>query len=133
MVDPHVLWLRDQILERIRAAKAVKTVNGTWHAREPAGVDDDLDRAVASAGDGAIAGHIAMNDPATVVGTCLAELAILAEHRSSGAFASPASAKEHCVVCGTDYPCTTVRRLHDGYRRGNPWPRARSPRRGSER
>ena len=84
-----------------------------------AGVDDDLDRAVASAGDGAIAEHVAMNDPATVVGTCLAELAILAEHRSSGAFASPAPAGEHCVVCGTDYPCTTVRRLHDGYRRGN--------------
>ena len=138
MVDPHVLWLRDQILERIRVAKAVKTVDGTWHARQldsdgQAHVDDDLDRVAASTHDGAIADHIAINDPATVAATCLAELAILAEHRSSGAFASSASTGEHCVVCDTDYPCITVRRLHDGYRRGNPWPRARSPRRGSGR
>jgi Family of unknown function (DUF6221) len=131
MIDPHVIWLRNQILERIRIAKAVRAVDGTWHAREPdsdgpTDVDDDSDRVAASAADGAIADHIAMNDPGTVVGTCLAELAILAEHRSSGAFASPAPAEEppakkHCIVCNTDYPCNTVRRLHDGYRRRNPW------------
>jgi hypothetical protein len=131
MIDPHVIWLRNQILERIRIAKAVRTVDGTWHAREPdsdgpTDVDDDSGRVAASAADDAIAEHIAMNDPGTVVGTCLAELAILAEHRSSGAFASsvPAeepSAKEHCIVCNTDYPCNTVHRLHDGYRRRNPW------------
>lgn len=136
MIDPHVIWLRNQILERIRIAKAVKAVDGTWHAREPDSdgpteVDDDSGRVAASAADGAIAEHIAMNDPGTVVGTCLAELAILAEHRSSGAFASSAPAeeplakeppaKEHCIVCNTDYPCNTVRRLHDGYRRRNPW------------
>ena len=107
MIDPHVIWLRDQILERIRVAKAVKTA--------------DLDRAAASAHDDATAEHIARNDPGTVVGTCLAGLAILADHRSSGAFASPAPAREHCVICKTDYPCATVRRLHDGYRRSDPW------------
>ncbi len=126
MIDPHVIWLRDQILERIRIAKAVKTVGGTWHSGEPgdegpAEVDDDLDRVVAASGDGAIAEHIAMNDPGTVVETCLAELAILAEHRRSGAFAPSAPAREHCIVCHTDYPCNTVRRLHDSYRRWNPW------------
>jgi hypothetical protein len=126
MIDPHVIWLRDQILERIRVAKAVKKADGTWHTREPDNggpprVADDLDRVAASAADGTIADHIALNDPATVVGTCLAELAILAEHRSSGAFAPPTPAREHCVVCETDYPCATVRRLHDGYRRQNPW------------
>jgi hypothetical protein len=126
MIDPHVIWLRNQILERIRIAKAVRTVDGTWHAREqdsdgPTDVGDDSGRAAASAADGAIAEHIAMNDPGTVVGTCLAELAILAEHRSSGAFASSAPAEEHCIVCDTDYPCNTVRRLHDGYRGRNTW------------
>lgn len=97
MIDPHVIQLRDRILERIRIAKAVKTA--------------DLDRVAASVHDGAIAAHIAMNDPATVTAGCLAELAILAEHRSSGAVTSPAPAEERCVVCDTDYPCTTVRRL----------------------
>lgn len=126
MIDPHVIWLRDQILDRIRVAKAVKAAGGTWHARQPDSggppeVADDLDRVAASAADLAIADHIALNDPGTVVGTCLAELAILAEHRSSGAFASSAPAMEHCVVCKTDYPCTTVRRLHDGYLPRNPW------------
>jgi hypothetical protein len=126
VIDPHVIRLRDQILERIRVAKAVKTAGGTWHAAAPdsdapAEVHDDLDRVAASAYDGAIAAHIAMNDPATVTASCLAELAILADHRSSGAFTSPAPAEERCVVCDTDYPCTTVRRLHDAYRRQTPW------------
>lgn len=93
MIDPHVKWLRDQILERIRAAKSVKQVGGAWHAQEPdtdgpADVDDDLDRVVTSAADSAIANYIAMNDPATVAAICLAELDILAGHRSSGVFAS---------------------------------------------
>ena len=90
MIDPHVIQLRDRILERIRIAKAVKTAN--------------LDRVAASVHDGAIAAHIAMNNPATVTASCLAELAILAEHRSSGAVTSPAPAEERCVVCDTDYP-----------------------------
>jgi hypothetical protein len=107
VIDPHVIRLRDQILERIRVAKAVKAA--------------DLDRIAASAGDGAVAAHIAMNDPETVTATCLAELAILAEHRSSGAFTSPGPAGERCVVCDTGYPCNTVRRLHDAYRRQTPW------------
>jgi hypothetical protein len=52
MIDPRVIWLRDQILKRIRVAKAVKTVDATWHARErdndrPAEVDDDLHRVAA--------------------------------------------------------------------------------------
>jgi hypothetical protein len=102
VIDARAIWLRNQILERIRVAKAVKTA--------------DLDRVAASAHDAAIAAHIAMNDPETVTATCLAELAILAEHRSSGAFTSPAPAGERCVVCDTDYPCNTVRRLHDAYR-----------------
>jgi hypothetical protein len=107
VIDPHVIWVRDQILERIRVAKAVKAA--------------DLHQVAASAHDGAIAAYIAMNDPATVTATCLAELAILAEHRSSGAFTSPAPEQERCVVCDTDYPCNTVRRLHDAYRRQTPW------------
>jgi hypothetical protein len=36
-------------------------------------------------------------------------------------FESSAHANEYCTVCHTDYPCGTVRRLHDGYRRRNPW------------
>ena len=106
MIDPHVIWVRDQILERIRVAKAVKAA--------------DLDQVAASARDGAVAAHIAMNNSGTVTATCLAELAILAEHRSSGAFTS-APVEERCVVCDADYPCNTVRRLHDAYRRQTPW------------
>jgi hypothetical protein len=126
VIVPHVIWLRDQILERIRIAKAVKAVDGTWQTREAdgdirAGVDDASGRVVASAADAAIAGHVAMNDPGTVVESCLTELAILAEHRSSGAFGSSPAADERCVVCDTNYPCSTVRRLHNGYRPGNPW------------
>jgi hypothetical protein len=122
VIDPRFIWLRNEILERFRTAKAVKAAR--WHVNhrdEANDVDDDQQHVVATVGDIDAAAHIAMNDPESVIGNCLAELKILAEHRSSGAFVSFATTKDHCTVCNTDYPCNTIRTLHSGYRNRAGW------------
>jgi hypothetical protein len=62
-----------------------------------------------------------MNAPASVAAGCRAELEILGEHTSSGAFASSPQAEEHCIVCKTPYPCPTICALHSGYRHYPKW------------
>jgi hypothetical protein len=87
MPDPRVIWLRDQIIERFRTAKAVQTHSGGWQVEQADEdgyvfvVADDADGAPAAVAAADVAAHIAMNDSRTVIDTCLAELEILAEHK----------------------------------------------------
>lgn len=126
VIDPHITRLRDKILTRFLAAKAVKAVDALWQEPDsdrPAEVLDNSGRPVASAADGAIADHIAMNDPRTVIETSLADLAILAEHASIDVQTPSGTVEPQCRTCKTKYPCRTVHILHDGYSFLSPWSR----------